>query len=97
MSLEPVVAQHMREKCKELRNEIAEITAFFDLPRHHWYDRRIIVGEMASAWVNLEEIRPNRLHRYGAVDPTLTETLTPRLERLSQLVRVIQNLASRGG
>lgn len=30
------------------------------------------------------------------VDPTLTETLTPRLERLAQLVRAIQNLASGG-
>jgi hypothetical protein len=44
----------------------------------------------------LEEIRPDRLKRYGAVDPALNETLSPGLERLIELVRAIQTLASRG-
>jgi hypothetical protein len=70
--------------------------ARFELPRHHWYGRQIIVAEMSSAWTNLEEVRPERLRRFGAVDPTLTETLTPGLERLIQLVWVVRDLASRG-
>jgi hypothetical protein len=67
----------------------------FELPPHRWYGRQIIMAEMISTWTNLEEIRPERLRRFGAVDPTLTETLAPSLERLIQLVRDVQNLTSR--
>jgi hypothetical protein len=51
---------------------------------------------MSLAWVSLEEIRPRRLRRYGAVDPTLSATIEPRLDHLAQLVRAIQVLASEG-
>jgi len=96
VGIAPATAQQIGEKCEELREQIAEMVTFFELPRHHWSGRQIIAAEMTSAWINLEEINPNRLHRYGAVDPTLAETLTPRLERLAQLVRAMQNLASGG-
>jgi hypothetical protein len=96
VDLAPAAAQQIRERCAAIRTEMAELMERFELPSHHWYGRQIVVAEMTSTWTNLEEVRPERLRRFGAVDPTLTEILTPRLERLIQLVRAIQNLASRG-
>jgi sulfur carrier protein ThiS len=95
VNIDPVTAQEMWQKCEEVRDQIAEIVFFFELPRQHWYDRRIIVAEMTTAWINLEETSPSRLRRYGVVDSTLTETLTPRLDHLAQLVRDIQALVNR--
>jgi hypothetical protein len=95
VNLTPATAQQIRRVCAEIRNEIAAMVERFELPPHHWYDRQIIMAEMTSTWTNLEEIRPDRLRRFGAVDPSLTETLTPGLERLIQLVWDVQNLVSR--
>ena len=94
--LQPVTVQQIRGRCSEMRHEIAEMMAFFELPRHVWHSSRIIYAEMSTAWINLEEMRPHKLRRYGAVDPALNETLAPRLEQLIQQIRAIQDLASRG-
>lgn len=96
VNLAPTTAQQIRRVCGDIRSEIAAMAERFELPPHRWYGRQVIVGEMTSTWTNLEEIRPERLRRFGAVDPTLTETLAPGLERLIQLVWAVQNLASRG-
>lgn len=96
VNLAPATAQQIRGVCADIRSEITAMVERFELPPHHWYGRQIILAEMTSTWTNLEEIRPERLRRFGAVDPTLTETLTPGLERLVQLVWDVQNLASRG-
>lgn len=95
VNLAPAAAHQIRAVCAEMRREIAALVKQFELPLHHWYDRQVIMAEMTSAWTNLEEVRPERLHRFGAVDPTLTQTLTPGLERLIQLIRDVQNLTSR--
>ena len=58
--------------------------------------RRVIVAEMTSAWCSLEDSRPAKLRRYGAVDTTLIETLDSRLDRLSRLVMAVKDLASKG-
>jgi hypothetical protein len=96
VDLQPVTVQHIRERCSEMRQEIAEMMAFFELPRHTWNSRRIIYAEMVVVWSNLEDMRPHKLRRYGAVDPTLNKTLAPRLEQLIQQIKAIQDLASRG-
>jgi hypothetical protein len=96
VNLTPATAQQIRRVCAEIRNEIAAMVERFELPPHHWYDRQIIMAEMTSTWTNLEEIRPERLRRFGTVDPSLTESLAPGLERLIQLIRDVQNLVSRG-
>lgn len=86
-------AHSLRDLCAAARSQIAEMVDAFDLPIQHLNGRRIVVGEMSIAWVNLEELRPGRLRRYGDVDPALSETLTPRLERLMERVLAIQSLA----
>lgn len=89
-------ARRIRERCTDIRSQSADIVAAFELPRQQRNGRQIIVAEMSLAWVNLEEVRPHRLRRYGAVAPTLAETLEPGLEYLASLALTIQDLASRG-
>jgi hypothetical protein len=92
----PATIQRLRETCRDTRSQIAEIAAAFELPQHRWDGRRMIVAQMSVARIDLEDMRPPKLQRYGTVDPTLNETLAPRLERLIDLVLAIRELASRG-
>lgn len=96
VNLAPATAQQIQAVSAEIRREIAVMVDRFGLSHHRWSARQVIVAEMTSSWTNLEEIRPDRLKRYGAVDPALNETLSPGLERLIDLVRAMQTLASRG-
>jgi hypothetical protein len=96
LDLQPATIQQIQARCDDMRRQIAEIMAFFELTRHVRHIRRIIYAEMVAARTNLEDMRPTKLRRYGAVDPALNETLTPRLEQLVQQVRSLQDLASRG-
>jgi hypothetical protein len=91
----PAIIAELRQTCQETRRQIAELVTAFDLPVQRRYARRLIVAGMSNAWVNLEEVRPVKLRRYGQVDVALDQTLTPRLERLIHTVLAIQELASR--
>lgn len=92
----PATAQQIRQLCNDLRGQVADMVIEFNLPPYHWSGRRVIVAEMGTIWANLEDLRPPKLQRYGAVDPSLVETLTPRLERLIGWVLAIQELATQG-
>lgn len=88
----PVTAQHIRERCRDIRSKIAEIVPAFELPKHRWDGRQMIDAEMSAAWCNLEDTRLPELRRYGTVDPALAGTLAPRLERLINLVLDLRQL-----
>ena len=92
----PATLQQIHEKCRDLRGQIAEVAVAFDVPRRHINVRRVIAADLTLAWVNLQDLRPSRLRGYGDVDPSLTETLTPRLDRLGELAAAIRDLASGG-
>ncbi len=92
----PATVRQIHETCRDLREQIAEVAAAFDVRRRRINVRRIIAGDMSIAWVNLQDLRPSRLQGYGDVDPSLSETLAPRLERLGQLTMAIRDLASGG-
>lgn len=44
-----------------------------------------VSAEMVIAWADLNDMRSSKLRGYGEVDPALTETLDPHIERLIQL------------
>jgi hypothetical protein len=92
----PATVRQIHETCRDLREQIAEVAAAFDVRRRRVNVRRIIAGDMSIAWVNLQDISPSRLRGYGDVDPSLNETLTPRLERLSRLATALRDMASGG-
>jgi hypothetical protein len=50
---------------------------------------------LSSAWETLEELRPNRLKGYGAVDPTADRELTAFVEATTEEIRQILDTAHR--
>ncbi len=94
VDFEAATADQIRAKCREIRVQIADLAATFQLAPHRWVGRRIIAAEMSTAWANLEDMRLPKLRRYGAVDPALQETLAPRLNRLIDLVVAVRDLVS---
>lgn len=96
VDLGPATIRQVREQCETARCQVTEMAVAFELPRRRSNVRQVIVAEMGAVWSRLEELRPSRLWRYGSVDPSLDETLAPRLERLIHLVLAIDELARRG-
>jgi len=96
VDFQPDTLRRIRKQCQGVRRQIADMKAAFELPQRPSDARRIIVAEMSAAWAHLDDLRPSKLRRYGNVDPTLEQTLTPRLERLIHLVLTIEELACSG-
>jgi len=96
VDLEPATIRQVREQCETARCQVAEMVAAFKLPRQRSNVRQVIVAEMGAVWSRLEDLRPSKLRRYGSVDPSLDETLAPRLEQLIHLVLAIGELACSG-
>jgi hypothetical protein len=89
----PLAADFARAQLDGLRAEIAALSAELGLqsePRSALQTARALV---ATSWELLDDVRPERLVRYGAVDPEmtgpLTRALTPMLERLDVLRRCL--------
>ena len=96
LNVGPATVEQIQARCSDIRAQMSALARAFGLPRQQRFIRQIIMGELSSAWVNLEEVRPRKLKRYGGVDPALMDTLEPSLARLIQLVQDIQDLTSRG-
>lgn len=72
--------------------EIGRLAAALELrPTAEDLSRRI-AAMMSLNWVNLVDVRADKLRRYGAVDPALGEVLDPRVERLAELALAISAL-----
>jgi hypothetical protein len=48
--------------------------------------RRQLAGALAADWANLEDVRPTKLDRYGAVDPAIVTPLGAALDQLIQII-----------
>ncbi len=77
---------------EQIRQEISTLAALQDLPGTEENICATLAGTAAVLWADLEDIRPQTLHRYGAVDPALEATLGPPIERLIQGVLAIEAL-----
>jgi hypothetical protein len=90
--LSPATRQQLVALFEQLRQEISALAATQVLPGTEENRRATLMGTMAVLWADLEDIRPRTLNRYGAVDPTLEETIGPPIERLIQGVLAIEAL-----
>ena len=90
--LSPATRQQLLALFEQLRQEISTLAAAQALPGTEENIRATLMGTMAVLWANLEDIRPQTLNRYGAVDPALEETIGPPIERLIQGVLAIEAL-----
>jgi len=52
------------------------------------------MGEFTLLWCDLEDSRPQKLRRYGAIHPQADEVLGPSIQQLIELVLAIDGVAS---
>ncbi|SRR6266568_8631591 len=79
---------------RQLRGEVARLASDYHLEVAEEHVLRSIMGEFTLLWCDLEDSRPQKLSRYGAVNPRLPELLGPRIDRLIDLVLAIDGVAS---
>jgi hypothetical protein len=90
--LSPATQQQLLTLFAQLRQEISTLAATQALPGTEEDLRATLLGTASVLWCDLEDIRPRTLTRYGAVDPTLEESIGPPIERLIQGVLAIEAL-----
>jgi hypothetical protein len=90
--ISPATRQRLLTLFEQLRQEISTLAASQALPGTEENMRATLMGTTAVLWADLEDIRPHTLTRYGAVDPTLEESIGPPIERLIQGVLAIEAL-----
>jgi len=88
----PASRQQLLALFAQLRQEISTLAVEQALPGTEENIRATLMGTASVLWCDLEDIRPRTLTRYGAVDPTLEETIGPPIERLIQGVLAIEAL-----
>jgi hypothetical protein len=77
----------------QMRADIERAAREFHLARQERNAAMEIAGSLALAWESLEEIRSPKLKSYGEVDPSLTETLDPIVQRLVKLEFELEDVA----
>jgi hypothetical protein len=78
---------------KQLRQEVADLAADYRLEVAEESFVRSTMGEFSLLWSDLEDSRPQKLRRYGAIHPQADEVLGPSIQRLIELVLAINDVA----
>ncbi len=73
------------ERIRAALDEIARLTRLFDLETQVENAALLISGQMSVLWATIEDLRSNKLDRFGEVDPRLADLLDPAIDRLSRL------------
>lgn len=73
-----------------LRSGITDLADEYRLEAESRDGARAIAALLAMSWENLGEVVTGHLRAYGEVDPQLTTTLDPAVERLMRLVLELQ-------
>ena len=81
---------------EQMRVEIALLAKQYELQPKAVDSRSHIKAKMALTWSGLNEVLSSKLKRYGEVDPALSESLDPCLNRLIDLALQIAEVV-RGG
>ena len=80
----------------QMREEIVLLVKQYELQPKAVDSRSYINAKMALTWSGLNEVLSSKLKRYGEVDPALSASLDPCLNRLIDLALQIAEVA-RGG
>ena len=79
---------------KRIRQQITRLATDYQLEVGEQHMLRAIMGEFTLLWCDLEDVRPQKLRVYGAVNPQLQAVLDPPLQRLIELVLAVDGVAS---
>lgn len=77
----------------QVRSEVARIAEDYNLEEGEENFLRSVMGEFTLLWADLEDTRPQKLRRYGAVHPQIQDALGPPIQRLIHLMLAIDNIA----
>jgi hypothetical protein len=78
---------------QQIREEIAQLAVEFDLEVAEEDLLRSTMAEFSLLWCDLEDVRPKKLGGYGSVHPQAYPALDPPIQRLIQLVLLIDAVA----
>ena len=81
---------------EQMHEEIALLVRQFELQPKAADSRSYINAKMALTWSSLNEMLSSKLKRYGEVDPALSESLDPCLNRLIDLALRIAEITKGG-
>src|SRR6266581_3586833 len=77
---------------KHVRQEVANLAADYHLEVTEESFSRSTLGEFTLLWCDLEDSRPQKLRRYGAIHPQADEVLGPSIQRLIQLMLAMNDV-----
>ncbi|MCG6946718.1 MAG: hypothetical protein LJE87_15405 [Deltaproteobacteria bacterium] len=81
---------------KQMHEELAVLIRQFELQPKAVDSRSYVNATMALTWSSLNEVLSSKLKRYGEVDPALSESLDPCLNRLIDLALQVAEVAREG-
>jgi hypothetical protein len=81
---------------EQMHEELAVLIRQFELQPKAVDSRSYINATMALTWSSLNEVFSSKLKRYGEVDPALSESLDPCLNRLIDLALQVAEVAREG-
>ena len=79
---------------KHIRQEVAQLASAYNVEVTEEDLLRSILAEFTLLWCDLEDSRPHKLRRYGALNPQAEEMLGPSIQRLIELVLAVSEVAS---
>ncbi len=79
---------------RHVRQEVADLAADYHLAVAEESFVRSTMGEFTLLWCDLEDSRPQKLQRYGNINPQADEVLGPPIQRLIELMLAIDGVAS---
>lgn len=92
-SLSPEKQQLLLREVAKLRRMLADFAADFSLEPHLLDVRRVILAELSSLWVHLQDSRPDRMTGYGKIfDEEASQRLLATVEKLLDQVMAMQAL-----
>jgi len=77
---------------KHVRQEVADLAADYHLEVAEESFVRSTMGEFSLLWCDLEDSRPQKLRRYGAIHPQADEILGPSIQRLIELMLAMNDV-----
>jgi hypothetical protein len=78
---------------KQVREEVAALAKAYHLEASEEDFLHNVTGEFTLLWADLEDTRPTKLRRYGAVHPRANEVLGPPIQHLIELMLAINDVA----
>jgi hypothetical protein len=90
--LGPAERRFLLDRIAEMRLAVSALKQRFGLAPRVTSAERVLAAMLGSLWVRLHDARPRNLSGFGAVDPSLFDTLEPELVRM---IGIVEEMKSR--